>query len=357
MKIITLNIPDNTYKHRHYCIELNDVFVKHQNPILHKGIGSNWVEAFHNGKKLNIDAKDYEKAGRYDLLYSDETQVNLSFDESINDDLFLLYDTAGLNYAHFFFDFFSRCLYFDEMLKINPNLKLGIPEDYYQTEGNSNFIKQWLDLYYKDKNINIVVLKKNTQYKISTLILPSVLYGFPEPHGDDYVISKIIETADRIPPINVKTNGCYISRQDTIKRGWYHKRDLVNELELIDKIKSELNYDIIELMDYDLIGKIQIFKSYKNIIQQSSASNINILFSGKNNTNVVITNPKLENWLMYKINQFSLKSKAPIVSLNGGGEIVEELGDEWADKGNATWRLVDINGLIEVLKQIDQNNL
>ena len=36
--------------------------------------------------------------------------------------------------------------------------------------------------------------------------------------------------------------------------------------ELIDKIKSELDYDIIELMDYDMIGKIQIFKSYKNII-------------------------------------------------------------------------------------------
>jgi hypothetical protein len=176
-------------------------------------------------------------------------------------------------------------------------------------------------------------------------------------------MERIIETASKISPIEVKSNGCYISRQDTIKRGWYnskewyHSRELVNELELIDKIKSELNYDIIELMDYDLIGKIQIFKSYKNIIQQSSASNINILFSGKNNTNVVITNPKLENWLMYKINQFSLKSKAPIVSLNGGGEIVEELGDEWADKGNATWRLVDINGLIEVLKQIDQNNL
>jgi hypothetical protein len=110
-------------------------------------------------------------------------------------------------------------------------------------------------------------------------------------------------------------------------------------------------------MDYDLISKIQIFKSYKNIIQQSSASNINVLFSNKNNTNVIITNPKLEDWLMYKINQFALKSKTPIISLNGGGEIVEELGDEWIDKSNAPWKLVDINGLVEVLKQIDQNSL
>ena len=43
-------------------------------------------------------------------------------------------------------------------------------------------------------------------------------------------------------------------------------------MKLINKIKSELNYDIIELMGYSLIEKIQIFKSYKNIIQQSSQS-------------------------------------------------------------------------------------
>ena len=82
-----------------------------------------------------------------------------------------------------------------------------------------------------------------------------------------------------------------------------------------------------------------------------------LLFSNKNNTNIIITNPKLEDWLMFKINQFSLKSKAPVISLHGGGEIVEELGNEWVDKSNAPWELIDIDGLIKVLKQIDQNNL
>jgi hypothetical protein len=357
MKIIPINIPDKTYPQRHYCIALDNAYLEHKDPIIDRGIGSRWIKIFHNNRYINLDAKDYEKAGRYDLLYSDEIQVDFSFDKNIDDNLFLLYDAAGLNYAHFFFDFFGRCLYFEELLKIKPNLILGIPEDYYQEKGNSDFIKQWLNFYFKDKNIKTLVFKKNTKYKITNLYLPNVLYGFPEPYGDDYIISKIIETVDKIPPINVKTNGCYISRQDTIKRGWYHKRNLVNELELIDKIKSELNYDIIELMDYNIIGKIQIFKSYKNIIQQSSASNINILFSNKNNTNIIITNPKLEDWLMFKINQFSLKSKAPVISLHGGGEIIEELGDEWTDKGNALWKLIDIDGLIEVLKKIDQNNL
>jgi len=358
MNLIPINIPDSTYKHRHHCILFDNAYVLHKNPTMYKGIASDWIEIFYNDKKIEIDKKDYLKAGRYDLLINNEIiNNNKEYDEYISEDLFLLYDPAGLNYAHFFFDFFSRCLYFDEMLKVNPNLKLGIPEDYYQEEGNSNFIKQWLNLYYQDKNIDIFILKKNIRYKITNLIVPGILYGFPEPYGDGYVISKIIETVDKISPIEVTTNGCYISRQDTIKRGWYHKRDLVNELELIDKIKSELNYDIIELMDYDLIGKIQIFKSYKNIIQQSSASNINILFSGKNNSNIIITHPKLEKWLTSKISDFSFKSNSPLLVLNDGGECIEELDDEWFDKNNAPWILTNIDGLIEILKQIDQNKI
>ena len=35
----------------------------------------------------------------------------------------------------------------------------------------------------------------------------------------------------------------------------------------------------------------------------------------------------------------------------------KQYGDEWIDKGNAPWKLTNIDGLIEVLKQIDQNNL
>ena len=128
-------------------------------------------------------------------------------------------------------------------------------------------------------------------------------------------------------------------------------------MELIDKIKSELNYDIIELMDYDLIGKIQIFKSYKNIIQQSSASNINVLFSNKDNYNIILTHPKLEGWLTYKVTQFSSKSNAPLLVLNDGGEIVEELDDNWVDKNNAPWELTNIDSIIDVLKQIDKREI
>jgi len=357
MKIIPVNIPDTTYPHRHYCMSFNDAYVLHDDLVMDKGIGFDLLKVSCDGKRIEVEKKDYEKAGRHDLIISDIVDDNTQYDELISDDVFLLYDQAGINYAHFFFDLFGKCLYYEELLKTNPTLKLGLIEDFNQTEGNSNFIRQWLDLYFEDKNIDIIVFKKYKRYKVLNLFMANTLYGFPEPYGDDYIVSKIIETANKVPPIEVKTNGCYISRQDTIKRGWYHKRDLVNELELIDKIKSELGYDIIELMDYDLIGKIQIFKSYNNIVQQSSASNINILFSNSTNSNIIITHPKLEGWLTYKVNQFSSKSKAPVLSLNDGGECVEELDENWVDKNNAPWRLTNIDGLIEVLKQIDQSQI
>ena len=35
----------------------------------------------------------------------------------------------------------------------------------------------------------------------------------------------------------------------------------------------------------------------------------NLLFSTKNNTNIIITHPKMEGWLGYKCQQFSNKSK------------------------------------------------
>ena len=357
MNIIPINIPDNTYKHRHYCMSFNDAYVIHSDPIMDRGIGFDTLKVSCNNRRIETEKKDFEKAGRYDLLVSDIIDDNTQYDELISDDVFLLYDQSGINYAHFFFDLFGKCLYYEELLKTNPTLKLGLIEDFYQEEGNSNFVKQWLDLYFKDKNIDIFIFKKDKRYKVSNLFIANTLYGFPEQYGDDYIISKIIETVNKIPPIKVNSNGCYISRQDTIKRGWYHKRDLVNELELIDKIKSELGYDIIELMDYDLIGKIQIFKSYNNIVQQSSASNINILFSNSNNTNIIITHPKLEGWLTYKINQFSLKSKSPLLILNDGGEIIEELDDNWVDKNNAPWELVNIDGIIDVLKQINNKEI
>jgi hypothetical protein len=345
---ININLPKTINPQNDFCTLIKNPILKHKENDIKNGIG--WVDISHEGYLINTSNNNQS-------LYTSIEIVDELFDELINDEIFFLYDESGLNYIHHFFNFFGRCLYFDELLKTNPKLKLGILEDFYQEKGDNAFVKQWLDLYYQNKNIEIVVFKKHIKYKISNLILPNLLYGFPMSHGDDLITDRIVETAIKIPSKTPIKKGCYISRQDTIKRGWYHSRNLINELELIDKIKNELDYDIIELMDYDIIGKIQIFKSYKNIIQQSSASNINLLFSTKDNTNIIITHPKMEGWLGYKCQQFSNKSKTNLISLDGGGVCVAQLEEGQSDPNNLAWELFDIDSIIEVLKQIDRGEI
>jgi len=347
--IIQVPIPNSIHINRQFCTVLNESYLKHIDPF--------YLEVYHDGKKVKagID-KDIQKQGIQETYYSNEVNENKSYDYEINNDILLLYDDSGANYAHFFFDFFGKCLYFKEVKKQYSNLKIGILEDFYSEEGNSTFIKQWLDLYF-DKDVEIVVFEKNKRYKIKNLILPNSFYWFPEGGGDDSILEEIIKTAEKIPVIETKSKGCYISRQDTVKREWHNKRHLINELELIENIQKELNYDIIELMDYDMIGKIQIFKSYDFIIQQSSASNVSLLFSNQKNTNIIISHPIMENWLNFKCQQFSQKSKTNLITLDGGGELVSGYDKNLADQNNYPWKLVNIEGLLEILKQINKGEI
>jgi hypothetical protein len=345
--IIQTPIPNSIHVNRQFCTILNESYLKHIDPF--------YLEVYHDGKKVKagID-KDIQKQGNPETYYLNEITEDYSFDHIVDEDILLIYDEAGVNYAHFFFDFFGKCLYFNEVKKHYPSLKIGILEDFYLETGNSTFIKQWLNLYFEDK-VEIIVFKKNERYKIKNLILPNSFYWFPEGYGDDYIIEEIIKTVDRIKPIEVKSKGCYISRQDTVKREWHNKRHLVNEVELIKEIQSKLDYDIIELMDYDLIQKIQIFKSYPIIIQQSSASNVSLLFSTSKITNIIISHPIMEEWLNFKCTQFSQKSKTNLITLNGGGELI--VNEDLADRNNHPWKLSNIEGLLNVLEQIDKGEI
>ena len=334
---------DSNYNRQYYHI-LDNVYVKQLNT-------PEYIEVFHDSKKVvaGID-NGIQMNGNPNKVYDDIiTKDIIVEDEYINNDVFLFFDQAGQNYIHFFFNMFCKCSYYDKIIETNPNIKFGILESFYQDSGNYSFIKDWLNLYYKD--LNVIVFKKDTQYKVKSLILPNGFYAFPEGGGYNSILRKIIQTASKIEPIQTKSDSVYISRQDTIKRGWYHNRILTNELELIDKLKLELNYDIVELMDYDIVGKIRIFKSYKYILQQSSASNMNILFSGEDNTNIILAHPLMEGWLGYHSANFAKASLSNLIMLSDGGTLLPELKDPTVtDPNNCPWELSNIDGIIEVLK-------
>jgi hypothetical protein len=353
--IIDVPIQNNPIKYRQYCGIFQDAYLTHRDncplPSIH-------LEVYQNNKQVVFGFNwEIQSAGNRNIIYGELLKDNTQYDEEITDNIFLLHDDAGVNYIHFFFNFLSRLVYFEELRKSNSQLKLGIIEDYYNNDDKWSYIKQWLDLQYGNE-IDIIVFKKNKTYKINSLILSNCFYGFPEPYGFDPILDMIKKVTDRIEPIEVKANGCYISRQDTIKLGWYHKRELENELELIEKIKSELKYDIIEMMDYTMKEKIQLSKSYKNIIQQSSASNINILFSKSGINNIILTNPKMGPWLNEKCSQFSIKSGANLLVLEDIGKlIIGSDKDPTSDLNNYPWRITDIDGVIDILKQIDNGEI
>jgi hypothetical protein len=210
-----------------------------------------------------------------------------------------------------------------------------------------------MSLYYP--NITIYPLRRNVKYKFKKLILPNSFYNFPQPFGFDFVYPMIRKVVDKIESLKESiSDGVYISRQDTIKRGWYHNRVLVNELDLIEKIKKELKYDIVELMDFDMIGKIKIFKSYKNIIQLHSASVINILFSDPKTNHYIIEHPKMSSWLTPKCKDFARLSKSNIITIEDFGEIVDNLTQP--DENNYPWKLNELDFLVENIKNVSKIN-
>lgn len=339
-KIINFDIPYHTAgKNREFCIEYNNIYI-------HNKEGDECIiDAFHNRKKVisGID-KHFQMTGNTSVIYDDNiTDSNELFDVYEKDPSFLLYDTAAVNYIHFFFCFFGRCYYYDQLTK-NNKIKLYIPEQLYKDSGKYDFIKQWLSLYYE--NLDIYILKTNTRYKFKNLILSNSFYNFPQPSGYDVIYPMIRKVVDKIPADeSLKNKGVYISRQDTIKRGWYHNRVLLNELELIDKIKTKLNYDIIELMDYNMTDKIKIFKSYKTIVQQSSASVVGILFSNKTTNHIILEHPKMNWWLTPKCKEFSNFTKSTLITVEGFGELVQS--EKQVDDNNYPWKLIELDYLID----------
>jgi hypothetical protein len=62
-------------------------------------------------------------------------------------------------------------------------------------------------------------------------------------------------------------------------------------------------------------------------------------------------------WLNFKIEKFAQKSKTNIITLEGAGEYLNEYIEPGTDKANYPWQLVNIDGIIEVLKQIDNEDI
>jgi hypothetical protein len=344
-----INIPDSPHKHKQFCVILDQAIVVNNS---HPEIPNELITIIHDNKCVKAGIhKDSVKQGNQNLYWDGILPTIPQSPEIIDQEVFLLYDDTSGNYAHFWFDFFGQLCYYDLLKQSNPNLKLGLREEDYTEDKKFDYIKQVINLCYPDETPIIFSSKKDSQIK--KLIIPNGFYWFPENQGHEPILNKVKHLIDTIPTLPLTTQGCYISRQDTIKYGWHHKRDLVNELELIDKIKLELKYDIIELMDYDIIGKIQIFKSYPIILQQNGAANVNAIFSNENSTHIILSYPKQSDWMNFKLGQFCEYTGANLLVLD---KIGYELSQDERDDNNP-WVIENLEGVIEICKQVEDNTI
>ena len=146
--ISQFNITGNPHRHRQFCTILDNVYLKNTGKDLSDGSAAGLIEVIHDTKvvKAGID-KDTQKMGDKEVYYPNQFDFNTAFDAEINEELFLLFDDAGINYQHFFFDLFGKCIYYNELLKINSSLKIGIPQEFWTNTGKNNHIKQCFLFY------------------------------------------------------------------------------------------------------------------------------------------------------------------------------------------------------------------
>jgi hypothetical protein len=63
-------------------------------------------------------------------------------------------------------------------------------------------------------------------------------------------------------------------------------------------------------------------------------------------------------WMNPKLSQFSEQIGSNLLVLDNVGQyLTEELDPNQSDKGNYPWRLTNIDGLMDILKQVDDNSI
>lgn len=257
--------------------------------------------------------------------------------------LFLFDDYFG-NYLHYFLETFPKLEYFMRIKESIPDLKLIVPDFMWDV----SFIKESILLYFDNNMNDVVVLSGSKHYTCDRLLIPSNVYLWPDKGYFSSIIHDSFKTLSNKVTIDDKKEGVYISRQDIVKLGWRHNRHLQNELELIDKIKTKFDYDIIELYDLNMYDKIKVFKSYNNIIQTNGAAMINLLVCQPNTNYHIISHPLYGPWA-----NPILRDSANRLGVNfydyDYAKLLEDHEPIVGDTNNRPWRLENIDHMLSRL--------
>jgi hypothetical protein len=324
---------------------MNDLSIVNFNNCILENIG--WPKYIN----LYIDGKRYENvftresSNNLDSL-KDGFITDITYDIEIEDPCFILFDEYAGNYFHYLTDCFSKLEIFCKLKKNIPNIKIVIIEDHLDV----SYINESLHLFFENLDEFLTILP-NKKIKFKNLIVPKPTYYWPNIDIPDSVYYTLNMLSEKINQDIVKP-GIYISRQDTVKNSWWHNRNLKNELQLIDAIKNQLNYDIVELMDLSLQDKIKIFKSYKNIIQQNGASTANIFFCNRDINFHIISHPIIHRWANPILKNVSNHKGLNFYEYNYG-KICHDITPTSSDVNNIPWEIDDV---VLLTKNIIENS-
>lgn len=303
-----------------------------------------FFKIFKNNVDLSYLSKRSYWISPHKVTHFEEKFVYENEIEKIETPILFLFDDYYANYLHYFLESFPKLNYFLKLKEKIPNLKLAMPDYFW----NTSFIKESISLYFNNDLSDIIVLNTNKTYDCDLMYVPCNIYLWPDKlNFSNIIFDSFKKLSDKIS-IDETKEGVYISRQDVVKLGWWHDRHLKNELDLIEKMKSQFNYDVIELYNFDVYNKIKIFKTYKNIIQTSGAGMINLLFCKPLTKYHIISHP------LYSWPNPYLKNAANRLNVNfyeyNFGKVYNEISSKCGNTDNKPWEIINISNMIEQIK-------
>jgi hypothetical protein len=107
-QLIQIPVPNNPFLNRQFCVEFDNALLTHVDSE-NAYPSDQYVNVIHEGKEVlaGID-KQLQKIGNPSVIYGNPVLDIPEVDINLEDEVFLLYDNAGANYIHFFFDMFGE---------------------------------------------------------------------------------------------------------------------------------------------------------------------------------------------------------------------------------------------------------
>ena len=368
---------NNIYKNKTACFELHDCIIdlrefgkhpEYEQSLNLKVYSDNRRIKKYINRNPETNALWYvEDVPTYDI---EDTITDLSdviVDQEISE-LFFCYDYLEWQYSHFLTDVYPKMWYYPKLKDNFPDLKFGqirpivnfaynLNDKTLNTKLNivSDFAHQITDFYLKYNSCekDFFALEIGKVYKINKLFIPvpftsQDVVEWPDVQMEMYEL--LIKESNKVVTEQFPKK-VFISRNDTIKNGWFNLRHCINE-SYISNALIPLGYEVIELMSLNIFEKIKVFSSADEIVQLVGSNCFNTVFVRPNTKIFTILHPYYTGWSSM-LDHLARMRDAKFIPFNENIEILglEGYPDNYKKIPDQPWRLTDVNPLMKLISK------